>query len=88
MIFNVPKVQIQDEESFAEWQLEILLMAKNRSPYIAEVLGYCVTENVLSIVMPFYPKGDLFGMLHKYPKKHSNLTMLHSLRMVHRNFDS
>eukprot|EP01128_Nolandella_sp_AFSM9_P002513 TRINITY_DN1287_c0_g1_i3.p1 TRINITY_DN1287_c0_g1~~TRINITY_DN1287_c0_g1_i3.p1 ORF type:complete len:382 (-),score=94.56 TRINITY_DN1287_c0_g1_i3:121-1266(-) len=80
-VIVIKDLEVQDEESVEEWQLEIILMAKNRSPYIAEVFGYAVSERTLSIVMPFFAKGDLFGILHRYPEKH-NLNLLHSLRMA------
>lgn len=59
------KVVIKDQkvrspDSIDEWRKEVEIMQKNRSPHIAEVLGYGQTAQILTIIMEFFPHGDLF----------------------------
>jgi len=80
-IVVVKDMEIQNQNSIEEWRKEIAIMAQNKSPYIAEVFGYCSQGNILTIVMEFMDLGDLFGVLHKKAEKHP-LSLIQRMRMA------
>eukprot|EP01129_Flabellula_baltica_P000541 TRINITY_DN1052_c1_g1_i2.p1 TRINITY_DN1052_c1_g1~~TRINITY_DN1052_c1_g1_i2.p1 ORF type:complete len:371 (+),score=74.33 TRINITY_DN1052_c1_g1_i2:48-1115(+) len=65
----IKDLEIQNQNTLPEWKKELKVMAKNRSPYIAEVYGYSMAQNMLTIVMEYMDKGSLYDFLHKkkYP---------------------
>jgi len=77
----IKDMEIQNQKSIEEWQKEIDIMARTKSPYIAEVFGYSSQGTVLTIVMEFMCFGDLFGVLHKKADKHP-LSLLQRMRMA------
>ncbi len=77
--------EVPDARAVAEWRKEIELMRSLRSAHVAEVFGYASalqsTPPTLTIVMEYFPLGDLFGVLHKKADKHP-LSMLQRMRMA------
>jgi len=59
----------------------VIFQSNNRHPHIAEIFGFGRVNNTLIIVMEFFPKGDLFGVLHKHAAKHP-LSRLQRMRMA------
>lgn len=47
----------------------------------SEVYGYSSAGNILSIIMEFFPKGDLYKVLHTDKEKHP-LSLLQRMRMA------
>jgi len=76
----IKDMEIRDAKSVADWQKELKVMSTvSQSPYIADVVGYCSAGNTLTIVMEYFPKGDLYGILYK---KKEYLSMLQRMRMA------
>eukprot|EP01126_Amoeba_proteus_P065331 TRINITY_DN926_c0_g2_i2.p1 TRINITY_DN926_c0_g2~~TRINITY_DN926_c0_g2_i2.p1 ORF type:complete len:611 (-),score=94.52 TRINITY_DN926_c0_g2_i2:554-2386(-) len=80
-IVVIKDMEIQNLHSVDEWRKEIAIMAQNKSPYIAEVFGFCSQGNVLTIVMEYMDCGDLFGILHKKADKYP-LSLIQRMRMA------
>jgi serine/threonine protein kinase len=57
-------------------------MSRLRSPYIAEIFGYSWERGapIVTIVMEYFPKGDLFHVLHKTKDVH--LSIIQRMRMA------
>jgi len=78
----IKDMDIRDQKSVEDWKKEIHVMSQNLSnPYCAQVYGYSSTGNTLTIIMEFFPKGDLFKVLHTEPDKHP-LSLLARMRMA------
>jgi len=69
------------QQSIDEWQKELVLMSQNGSDFIAEVFGFSATGTCLTIVMEFFPMGDLFNILHTKQHMHP-LSTLQRMRMA------
>jgi len=54
-------------------------MNQNQSPYVVDVYGYTNDRTIVTIVMEYMAKGDLFTILHK---KMEPLSVLQRLRMA------
>lgn len=77
----IKDLEVRDQRSIDDWTKEVTVMEQTRSPYIAEIFGYSSQLNILTIVMEYFPRGDLFGVLHK--KRDQNpLSMLQRMRMA------
>eukprot|EP01128_Nolandella_sp_AFSM9_P007384 TRINITY_DN4027_c0_g1_i1.p1 TRINITY_DN4027_c0_g1~~TRINITY_DN4027_c0_g1_i1.p1 ORF type:complete len:777 (+),score=148.30 TRINITY_DN4027_c0_g1_i1:242-2332(+) len=77
----IKDMEIQNQRSVDEWRKEIAVMNQNRSPYIAEIYGFSNAGNILTIVMEYFPRGDLYTILHKKAHLHP-LSMLQRMRMA------
>jgi len=75
----IKDMDIVDSSVVDDWKKELTVMNKNQSPYVVEVYGYSNKHNVVSIVMEFMTRGDLFTILHK---KNTVLSLLERLRMA------
>lgn len=53
----IKDMEILDQLSVDDWQKEIQIMAKTKSPYIAEVYGYSNSVEQLSIIMEYMDLG-------------------------------
>ena len=54
----IKDMEILDQLSVDDWQKEIQIMAKTKSPYIAEVYGYSNSVEQLSIIMEYMDLRD------------------------------
>uniref|UniRef100_A0A6B2LB98 non-specific serine/threonine protein kinase n=1 Tax=Arcella intermedia TaxID=1963864 RepID=A0A6B2LB98_9EUKA len=72
-------MDIIDKNVIDDWKKELTVMNQNQSPYVVEVYGYTNDKNVVTIVMEFMARGDLFTLLHK---KNEPLSILQRLRMA------
>jgi hypothetical protein len=99
----IKDMQILNQKTVEDWRRETLLMGENKSPFIADVYGYSSMGPTLTIVMEFFPFGDLYTVLHKKPEKHPLSTLqrfrmarhclhgvlfLHSKSIIHRDIKS
>jgi serine/threonine protein kinase len=75
----IKDMDIVDSGVIDDWKKELTVMNKNQSPYVVEVYGYSNNRNVVTIVMEFMTRGDLFTILHK---KNTPLSLLERLRMA------
>lgn len=81
-------MEIQSQRSVDDWRKELAVMSQNRSPYVAEVYGYSTNQNILTIVMEFFPHGDLYTILHKKSQIHPLSTLQVPLSLLHLPFSS
>eukprot|EP01125_Pyxidicula_operculata_P011083 TRINITY_DN361_c0_g1_i1.p1 TRINITY_DN361_c0_g1~~TRINITY_DN361_c0_g1_i1.p1 ORF type:complete len:287 (-),score=58.61 TRINITY_DN361_c0_g1_i1:124-984(-) len=72
-------MEVINYNSVEDWKKEIAVMSQNRCRYTVEIYGYCANQNILTIVMEFMAKGDLYGILHK---KKEPLSLLQRTRMA------
>lgn len=81
-IVVIKDMDIRDQKSVEDWKKEIDVMSRNlNNPYCASVYGYSSTGNTLTIIMEYFPKGDLYKVLHSEPEKHP-LSLLARMRMA------
>jgi len=73
-------MSVLSENSVAEWKKELTVMSENASPYICRVYGYASERKVLTIVMEYMQKGDLFNLLED--EATNPMTTLQKLRMA------
>jgi len=91
----------QNPKSVKEWSTELETMTRSKSKYVAEIFGFTSLENVLIIVMDYFPQGDLYNTLHKQKVKINDmrrlimsrqvlcgLNHLHKLEVLHRDIKS
>jgi len=75
----IKDIDIIDSNVVEDWKKELMVMNQIQSPYVVEVYGYTNERNVVTIVMEFMTRGDLFTILHKNKE---NLSFLQRLRMA------
>eukprot|EP01124_Arcella_intermedia_P036813 TRINITY_DN9717_c0_g2_i1.p1 TRINITY_DN9717_c0_g2~~TRINITY_DN9717_c0_g2_i1.p1 ORF type:complete len:824 (-),score=168.04 TRINITY_DN9717_c0_g2_i1:843-3314(-) len=74
----IKDMDITDSNVIEDWKKELVVMNQNQSPYIVEVYGYTNNSQIVTIVMEFMSRGDLFTLLHKTKEP---LSILQRLRM-------
>jgi len=72
-------MDIVDSGVIEDWKKELTVMNNNQSPYVVDVYGYSNDRNIVTIIMEFMSKGDLFTLLHK---RNHPLSVLERLRMA------
>jgi len=56
----IKDMDIVDSNVIEDWKKELTVMNQSQSPYVVEVFGYTNDRNVVTIVMEFMSRGDLF----------------------------
>jgi len=78
----IKDLEVTNQQSVEDWKKELMVMSKNiNNPYCAKVFGYTCADTLLTIVMEYFPLGDLFGVMHKHPEKHP-LSLIQRMRMA------
>lgn len=75
----IKDIEIREQNSVFEWKREIETMGRVRSPYVVEIIGYSSSQNFLTIVMEYMPKGSLYDLLHIKKEK---ISLIQTLRMA------
>eukprot|EP01122_Echinamoeba_exundans_P009577 TRINITY_DN3422_c0_g1_i1.p1 TRINITY_DN3422_c0_g1~~TRINITY_DN3422_c0_g1_i1.p1 ORF type:complete len:924 (+),score=140.10 TRINITY_DN3422_c0_g1_i1:50-2821(+) len=75
----IKDMEVHNQRNIDDWKKEIAMMARMRSPYVVEVLGYCSSGHILTIVMEFMKKGSLYDVLHQ---RKEPLSLLQRMRMA------
>jgi hypothetical protein len=75
----IKDMDIVDSGVIEDWKKELTVMNQNQSAYVVDVYGYSNDRNVVTIIMEFMTRGDLFSILHK---KNLPLSILQTRRMA------
>jgi serine/threonine protein kinase len=75
----IKDMEVHNSRNVEDWKREIQIMSQNRCPYVVDVLGYCASGKILTIVMEFMENGSLYNVLHV---KHDPLSLLQRMRMA------
>jgi len=76
----IKDMKVENQQMIEDWKREVIITSKISSPFLADIFGYCWELPVVSIVMEYFPKGDLFRVLHKERDVH--LSLLQRMRMA------
>lgn len=75
----IKDMEVHNQRNIDDWKKEIAMMARMRSPYVVQVLGYCSSGHILTIVMEYMRKGSLYDVLHQ---RKEPLSLLQRMRMA------
>jgi serine/threonine protein kinase len=75
----IKDMEVHNQRNVEDWKKEIAMMSRMRSPYVVEVLGYCSSGHILTIVMEYMVKGSLYDVLHV---RKEPLSLIQRMRMA------